>query len=81
MMIARNTRRKKNIWGVRPGAGDMRKEWINALLKRLALIDLATSGLRDVSASEQICKTVKVYRELVPDLRNSAVWPTTSYRS
>jgi hypothetical protein len=37
-MIGRSTRRKKNIWGVRPGARDMRKEWINAFLKRLALI-------------------------------------------
>jgi hypothetical protein len=53
----------------------MRKEWINAFLKRLALIDLAAFGLKDESASEQICKAVKVYRELVPNLRDKAVWP------
>jgi hypothetical protein len=75
MMIGRSTRRKKNIWGVRPGARDMRKEWINALLKRLALIDLATTNIKDETAREEICKTIKGYRKLVPDLRDKAVWP------
>ena len=74
-MIGRSTRRKKNIWGVRPGARDMRKEWINALLKRLALIDLASTNLKDETAREEICKTIKGYRKLVPDLRDKAVWP------
>jgi hypothetical protein len=74
-MIGRSTRRKKNIWGVRPGARNMRKEWINALLKRLALIDLATTNIKDGTAREEICKTIKCYRELVPDLRDKVVWP------
>ena len=74
-MIGRSNEKKKNIWGVRPGARDMRKEWINALLKRLALIDLASTNIKDETAREEICKTVKVYRELVPDLRDKAVWP------
>jgi hypothetical protein len=75
MMIGRSTRRKKDVWGVRPGAPDMRKEWINALLKRLALIDLATTNIKDEIAREEICKIIKVYRELVPDLRDKVVWP------
>jgi hypothetical protein len=75
MMIGRSTRRKKNIWGVRPGARDMRKEWINALLKRLALTDLASTNIKDEPAREEIGKTIKGYRKLVPDLRNKAVWP------
>jgi hypothetical protein len=75
MMIGRSTRRKKNIWGVRPGARDMRKEWINAFLKRLAPIDLASTNIKKETAREEICKTIKGYRELVPDLRDRAVWP------
>jgi hypothetical protein len=75
MMIGRSTRRKKNIWGVRPGARDMRKEWINAFVKRLALIDLASTNIKDETAREEICKTIKGYRSLVPDLRDKAVWP------
>ena len=53
----------------------MRKEWINALLKRLALIDLASGSLKDETAREEIGKTIKGYRKLVPDLRDKAVWP------
>jgi hypothetical protein len=64
MIIRQSTRRKKNIWGVRPGAVDMRKEWINAFVKRLNLIDLAASGLKDESASEQIVEAVQTYRKL-----------------
>jgi hypothetical protein len=75
MMVGRSTRRKKNVWGVRPGARDMRKEWINAFVKRLNLIDLASGGLRNKSASERIVEAVQTYRKLVPDLRDSAVWP------
>jgi hypothetical protein len=37
----------------------MRKEWINALLKRLALIVLASGSLKDETASEEICKIIK----------------------
>jgi hypothetical protein len=74
-MIRQSTRRKKDVWGVRPGARDMRKEWINAFLKRLALIDLATTNIKDETAREEICKVIKVYRELVTDLRDKAVWP------
>jgi hypothetical protein len=75
MMIKQGTGRKKNIWGVRPGARDMRKEWINALLKRLSLIDLASANIKDETAREEIGKTIKGYRKLVPDLRDEAVWP------
>jgi hypothetical protein len=75
MMIGRRTRRQKDAWGVRPGAANMRKEWINALVKRLALIDLASTGIKDETAREEICRTVKVYKEMVPDLRDKAVWP------
>jgi hypothetical protein len=75
MMVGQRTRRKKNIWGVRPGARDMRKEWINALVKRLALIDLASTSIKDETAREEIGKTIKGYRKLVPDLRDKAVWP------
>jgi hypothetical protein len=57
MMIGQRTRGKKDVWGVRPGAADMRKEWIKAFLKRVALIDLAASGLKDESASEQIVRS------------------------
>jgi hypothetical protein len=53
----------------------MRKEWINACLKRLALIDLASTGLKDETARQEICKIIRGYRKLVPDLRNRAVWP------
>ena len=53
----------------------MRKEWINAFLKRLALIDLASTDIKDETAREEICKTIKGYRKLVPDLRDKAVWP------
>jgi hypothetical protein len=60
---------------VRPGARDMRKEWINALLKRLALIDLASTNIEDESARQEICKTIKGYRKLVPELHDKAVWP------
>jgi hypothetical protein len=74
-MVERRTRRKKDVWGVRPGARDMRKEWINAFLKRLALIDLASTNIKDETAREEICKTIKGYRKLVPDLRDKAVWP------
>ncbi len=75
MMIGRSTRRKKNILGVRPGALGMRKKWINAFLKRLALIDLASTNIKDGTAREEICKTIKGYRKLVPDLRDKAAWP------
>jgi hypothetical protein len=74
-MVERRTRRKKDVWGVRPGARDMRKEWINAFLKRLALIDLASTNIKDETAREEICKTIKGYRKLVPDLRDKAAWP------
>jgi hypothetical protein len=74
-MVRQSTRRKKDVWGVRPGARDMRKEWINASLKRLALIDLGTTNIKDETAREEICKIIKGYRELVTDLRNCAVWP------
>jgi hypothetical protein len=75
MMIRPSTRRKKNVWGVRPGARNMRKEWINAVLKRLALIDLASGSLKDETARDEIGKTIKGYRKLVPDFRDKAVWP------
>jgi hypothetical protein len=75
MMIRPRTRRKKNVWGVRPGARNMRKEWINAVLKRLALIDLASGSLKDETARDEIGKTIKGYRKLVPDFRDKAVWP------
>jgi hypothetical protein len=53
----------------------MRKEWINALLKRLALIDLASTNIKNETAREEICETIKGYRKVVPDLRDKAVWP------
>ena len=60
---------------MRPGAPDMRKKWINALLKRLTLIDLANTHIKDETAREEIYKTIKGYRKLVPELRDKAVWP------
>jgi hypothetical protein len=41
----------------------------------LALIDLATTGIKDETAREEICKTIKGCRKLVPHLRDRAVWP------
>ena len=52
----------------------MRKEWINAFVKRLNLIDLATTNIKEETAREEICKTIKGYRKLVPDLRDASVW-------
>ena len=43
--------------------------------KWLALIDLASTNIKDETARAEIGKTLKGYRKLVPNLRDKAVWP------
>jgi hypothetical protein len=67
--------KKKEHFGSEARCSWYEKKWINAFLKRLALIDLASTNIKDGTAREEICKTIKGYRKLVPDLRDKAAWP------
>jgi hypothetical protein len=73
-MIIAVGRRNRGAW-VRPSARNKRKAWIDAYLKRVALTDLASGGIKDDAIREQVKRTVKAYRSLVPYLRDKSIWP------